>query len=73
VAFCRYSKPNNKDHMKKNLIVLGIAICGLAMTALPLSAQETKPTKPKPEHYSALAYLPSGAGPRTATPNRPVK
>jgi hypothetical protein len=50
--------------MKKNLIVLGIAICGLAMTALPLSAQDTKPKKPKPEHYSALAYLPSGAGPR---------
>jgi hypothetical protein len=50
--------------MKKNLIVLGIAIWGVAMLALPLPAQDSKPKKPKPEHYSALAYLPSGAGPR---------
>ncbi len=50
--------------MKKNLIVVGISICGLAMLALPLAAQDTKQTKPKPEHFSALAYLPSGAGPR---------
>ena len=50
--------------MKKNMIVLGIALCTLAIVALPLSAQDTKPTKPKPEHFSALAYLPSGVGPR---------
>jgi hypothetical protein len=50
--------------MKKNLIVLGISICSLAMLALPLSAQNSEPKKPKPEHFSALAYLPSGAGPR---------
>jgi len=50
--------------MKSNLVVFGISICSLVMVAMPLVAQDTKPQKQKPEHYSALAYLPSGAGPR---------
>jgi hypothetical protein len=50
--------------MKKNLIILGIIICSLAGVALPLTAQDSQPKKQ--ERYSALAYLPTDAGPQMA-------
>jgi hypothetical protein len=43
------------------LLLFGCLLCCLAATPSP--AQETGP-KPKPENFSAMAYLPSGAGRR---------
>jgi hypothetical protein len=42
-----------------------LSICALGMSAvIPAQEEEFKEKQPKKEHFYALAYMPSGGGPR---------